>query len=298
LDSGIHACLHAHVAKLKSCSGSTGSNGFPLNLPGTVLVGGLVTGMNGRIAMSSDLSNSQFEALKARARRLRRDRRELSQSQALDLIAQERGFQNWSLLARHRVTAETPAAPPAPPKKPYLVQIRAIVRSRELGVRNNWWDEFVPADFPEAHCQPVSGMPDHFEVVGFEEGPVRRKVAKMRRVIEFMDAARLKPSKAWVRLFGRYPEARPREMDHNAVWRDTNDRYVVTTEPYGGARTIDGLRAWCEEFNWKFAVAKQGRGMWFPCSPGCAPDCGGHTRMVVMAPPKNGGDPQAIASRI
>jgi hypothetical protein len=139
-------------------------------------------------------------------------------------------------------------------------------------------------------------MPVHLQVADFEERVVRQKVAKVRRIIEFMDATALTPSNAWVRLWRRHPEHRPREMDHTAVWRDGKNRYVVTTEPYGGAHSIDPLRAWCEEHGWGVAVARRGRGMWYPCDASCPPDCDVHTQLVLMAPPKNGGDPQDIVS--
>ena len=40
------------------------------------------------------------DSLKRRAKRLERERPELTHSQALDLIAQQEGYENWSLLAR------------------------------------------------------------------------------------------------------------------------------------------------------------------------------------------------------
>lgn len=248
--------------------------------------------------MSSVISKAQFEALKARATRLQYERPSLKRSQALDLVAQEHGFSNWSLVAKVHYSALSRAVPAAPKKKPHLLQIRAIVRSRERGVPNKWWDEYVPAMHPESFYEAFKWLPEHLQIVYFEEPVVRSRVSKARRIIEFIDAAELKPSKAWVRLWGHYPERRPKGMDHNAVWRDSQKRLLVTTEPYGGERTIQGLRAWCEEHGWKIAVARQGAGMWNPCPNSCPPGCGVHSRMVLMAPAKHGGDPVAIASRL
>jgi hypothetical protein len=172
------------------------------------------------------------------------------------------------------------------------------VRSRQHGVSNTWWDEPVPANHPEEYYSKFNWILEHFQAVDFEERSVRQQLAKMRRAIEFMDATRLRPSKAWVRLFGHYPERGPRGMDHTAVWRDEDRFYVVTTEPYLGASTAREIEAWCQQHDWRFAIAENGRGIWYPCKSSCPPACRAHTRMLVMAPPKNGGDPVSIVARL
>lgn len=52
------------------------------------------------IAMSTPLSAAQIEQLRRNAKRLRRTL-PISQNEALDLIANQQGFKNWSLLSKH-----------------------------------------------------------------------------------------------------------------------------------------------------------------------------------------------------
>jgi hypothetical protein len=254
--------------------------------------------MNGGNAMSQVRSKVQVEALKARANRIQSQRPELSHVQALDIVAREHGFKNWALLARSHNSAESQSRSAVPPRapKPYIAKLRAIVRSRDRSAGNVWWDEDVPANHPEAYYERFEWMPENLQVAHFEERVVRSQVSKMRRIIEFIDSSELKPSKAWVRLFG-YGQ-NPHGMDHSAVWRDAQNRFIVTTEPYGGDRAIETLGVWCEEHGWRFAAAKQGQGIWNPCPPTCEPGCPGHSRLVLMAPPKNGGNPQEVVERL
>ena len=50
--------------------------------------------------MGRIISQGFVDSLKRKAKRLERERRELTHSQALDLIAQQEGYENLSLLAR------------------------------------------------------------------------------------------------------------------------------------------------------------------------------------------------------
>src|SRR5438874_1356590 len=124
--------------------------------------------------MSTAFSKAQFEALKARARRTRKERSELTQVQALDIVATEYGFQSWALLARAYNRSGANPAPIAPPAltKPFVAKIRAIVRSRDRSVRNLWWDEEVPANQPEAYYERFDWVPEHLQIADFEEGVV------------------------------------------------------------------------------------------------------------------------------
>jgi hypothetical protein len=254
--------------------------------------------VSGGNAVPQVFSRAQFEALKAHAKRLHRQRPGLSHVQALDIVAREQGFQNWALLARshNRVEVQGPSVEPPVAPKPYIAKLRAIVRSRDRSAGNVWWDEDVPANHPEAYYERFEWMPENLQVAHVEEHVVRSQVSKMRRIIEFIDSSELKPSKAWVRLFGYGPI--PYGMDHSAVWRDAQNRFIVSTEPYGGDRAIETVGMWCEEHGWTFAAAKQGQGIWNPCPPTCEPGCPGHSRLLLMAPPKNGGDPREIAERL
>jgi hypothetical protein len=56
--------------------------------------------LNRRLVMGRSISQGFVDSLKRRAKRLERERPELTHSQALDLVAQQEGYENWSLLAR------------------------------------------------------------------------------------------------------------------------------------------------------------------------------------------------------
>jgi hypothetical protein len=73
--------------------------------------------------MSASLSAAQVEQLRRNAKRLGRTL-SIPHSEALDRVAAERGFKNWSLLSKHSAPASQPSvAPPSPlstliPKEP------------------------------------------------------------------------------------------------------------------------------------------------------------------------------------
>lgn len=106
-----------------------------------------------------------------------------------------------------------------------------------------------------------------------EEG-ARERLDTAERVIRFMDRTGLKPSRAWIRVFGK--PIRPRGFDHTLVWH-RDRRYIVTTEPYG---TADDPTQWLTANGWSWLCLPEW-GMWNPPA----------TVLYVCSPPKQGIDP-------
>lgn len=250
--------------------------------------------------MSSGITKAQFEVLKRKATRLQRENPNLSHSAALDQIAHHKGYGNWSLLARAR-SSDNESIQSVVVAKPYEIMMRGGVSNRDPNVRPrwNWWEETVPANHPARHYAKFKWIPQHFEVVGKDESGVRERLATMKRAIEFMDATELKPSEAWSQIFRKYGSYRIEGMDHTCVWRDSEKRYVVTTEPYLGRRdAVPKLTAWCEKHGWRLAIARNGLGIWNPCQIDCAADCSVHTQLIVLSPDKNGADPGHVVAAL
>src|ERR1051326_9170364 len=172
---------------------------------------GRVYGRRGKVnAMSSRITISQFEALKREAKRLKRAAG-ATHSQALDRVAKDHGFANWSLLAKAVVA---PAA--APLKLPHEVRLSGFLRP--ITGASDVFHEYVPSKHPAKHYAGLGHGPYWQDFVGKEESEIRWAIAKLRRGIVFMDATELRPSKAWARVFGR--GARTEGFDHTSVWMD------------------------------------------------------------------------------
>jgi len=249
--------------------------------------------------MTSRITRSKFDNLKRRAARLKRSAG-LTHAQALDHVAKEEGFENWSLLAPavEPVAAPVPAAAPANPAvaKPHHVRLSGFVRSRP-GEAGDVFHEYVPSLHPAKHYAKLGrGRPYWQEFVGRAEGGLRDSIATTRRGIEFMDATGLRRSEAWIRVFGH--GAIPDGFDHTSVWMDARGLYLVATEPYIGSDKGARARAWCEAKGWRAAQLPRGFGIWNPCRNDCAPDCGAHTTMILMVPPKRGADLAATVAAV
>jgi len=238
--------------------------------------------------MSSRITRSQFEALKREAKRLKRASA-MTHSQALDRVAKDNGFANWSLLAK---AVDAPAA--APQQLPHEVRLTGFLKLYRGPT--DVFHEYVPSKHPAKHYAGLRRGPYWQDFVGKDETEIRPAIAKLRRGIVFMDATELRPSKAWTRVFGR--GARTEGFDHTSVWMDAHGRYLVTTEPYIGSGKAQTVLAWASRHSWRSALLPAGKGLWNPCNKTCPPGCAGHTEMVVLAPPKRAGDLNAVAAAV
>jgi len=253
--------------------------------------------------MATRISQARFLALKRQATRRRRITPDLTHAQTLDDIAREQGFDNWSLLARavepvSDVVGNLKTIVQAHSSPAHQVSIRGLAWSRNPSERK-WWDEVVDTKYPPKRYSACMLIPSDWTIRSSSVSAVENSVAKVKRIIKFMDATGLRPSRAWSRLFGHnHADYAHAGFDHTFVWIDDNRRYVVTTEPYIGTGRVATIRAWCNEHGWSIAVSPNGRGIWHPCRANCKPDCKGHTQMIILAPGKNGGDVQPVADRV
>lgn len=243
--------------------------------------------------MAAPISRGNLDGLKRRARRLERERPELSHSEALDLVARDEGFKNWSLLARAAEDgnpAVTVPMQPVIPDRLHTVELHGWFWNRPA--RPAGWTEAIPAKYPPKRYADFQWVKEHFQYEGRED-LIRSQMARARRTIAFMDTTGLRTSRAFRRIFpdGRMPEV----FDHTSVWRDETGRYVLTTEPYAGAFQNGKLIVWCRESGWDYVVAPKQVGLWNPCTDACLADCTTHTQMVLLAPPRNGGSVLSVS---
>lgn len=237
------------------------------------------------------ISKGRFASLKRTATRLKRTDGILH-SEALDRVAHGEGFGNWSQLAKHIEVADEGEVP----TKPYSLRISGFVRGASQG-ESMFWHEYIKAMNPQSWYSKFKWIPRLWDAVGQTKDKVREYIATARRAVEFMDATGLRPSSAHTRVFGSYEDQKG--FDHTCVWLDRENRYVVTTEPYtGAAEKLSKLVDWCQTNQWELAFLPNKIGIWNPCQPSCKPDCSAHTRLAILAPPKKGGDVQAIRKAI
>lgn len=251
--------------------------------------------------MATRISKARFISLKHGAKRLGREFPELKHAQALDQIAVREGFNNWSQLARSvveigAVQSDTSAVQQEV-AKPHSVTLYGSIWSLDPSIRRHW-EETISTKYPAARYESFQWAANNFDFRGTERDRdlIVSKMATTKRAIAFMDATGLRTSRAFVRLLGR--GAYPRGFDHTSIWRDEGDRYIVTTEPYIPALRDNTLQSWSSESGWYYAILEKGQGIWNPCKEGCRPDCTGHTQMVVLAPPKRGGDVAVFADAL
>jgi hypothetical protein len=257
--------------------------------------------MNRRNIMATRITQARFSTLKRDAKRLERRRPELSHAQALDQVAKEHGFVNWSLLAKATESIAPSGALPQVQRLESTLPLHSVILQGSIWSRNpairEFWEESITTKYPAKRYASFQWTPKDFAFRGTERNKdlVRSKMATTKRAIAFMDASGLRTSQAFVRLLGRL---RPDGFDHTSIWRDDLNRYIVTTEPYIPDLRSGRLGIWCSENGWSYSVLPKGHGIWNPCGEDCTPACTAHTQMVVLTPPKKAGDPSAIVAAL
>ena len=107
-----------------------------------------------------------------------------------------------------------------------------------------------------------------------------------RRMVSFINATGLKPSRAhWDYLGVKYGQEPP-GVDHTLFWHDGKKNYAVTTDPYGGEYHLGAMQEWCDRKGWRIAAAPEGVGLWYH-----------GTTLMVLAPPKSGIDVDRIVDQ-
>lgn len=237
--------------------------------------------------MPHTISPSKFEILKRQATRAKKDSG-ITHSQALDQIAIQQGYSNWSLLAK---SVEVSIGF----ERPYTIQIFCSIPSKfidSVSNRPNFWVEEIPCLYPPKYYADMRWMPPKLGINGRSTEGVAETIETARRSINFMDSTGLRPSRAWRSIFSGLE---PVGLDHTCVWRDELKNIIVTTEPYSGNQEkISKLTDWCNRNEWQMIRAPNNIGIWNPCTSDCKVDCTSHTNMFVMAPKKNGGNVKKV----
>lgn len=240
------------------------------------------------------ISPARADALKRQARRVKRSEN-ISQSEALDRLALEEGFANWSLLSRaiqkpNLAMQKSGAVVVIPTVKLHSVILSGSIRNRADKDSPPIFHEYLDTRYPASRYVKCSWVPRGWFSSG-REPAVREEIVTAIRAIQFMDATGLRPSNAHARVYGR---SMPVGFDHTKVWLDAENNYVVTTEPYFSDAKYKKAKAWCEANEWSCAPVQRDIGIWNPCRGGCDSDCASHTGMLIVAPPKRGGDVSAV----
>lgn len=239
--------------------------------------------------MPHAISPSKFAILKRQASRLKQDSA-ITHSQALDRVAHEQGYANWSLLAKAVGSKVAPI-------KPYTIRVDCFVAGNPSNnIKPSFWIEEIPALYPAKHYAEMGWIRSRSGIHQKRREGAEQSLATSRRAIHFMDATGLRTSRAWTSIFGDRPVY---GFDHTSVWRDANKRVVITTEPYFAAsEKIEKLTQWCKDNDWQFVRAPKHVGIWNCCLGTCHADCESHTNMFILAPKKNGGDVRKVLSAL
>lgn|GEM_PF-4532256 len=151
-----------------------------------------------------------------------------------------------------------------------------VAYTRETYLSHNWLGWLTPDDDYLPRCRT--------------ELEALNRAAILVRLLHFMDATKLRPSRAgWHYLLGTRDYTsldQPPGIDHTCVWRGDHKKIVVTTEPYNVEEKTAEMKRWCDDKQWTMAVAPVGQGLWNPPK----------TTLIVLAPPRGGVDVWRIAN--
>lgn len=241
--------------------------------------------------MVSVVTPTQFVNLKREAKRRRRASNELSHSAILDQIALESGYANWSLLAKAVNSQSSVQSLKVGQSidRNFEVRLSGWVWARGLERRiEQFWHLKLPTKYPASHYSKCRRIPENWDVIRSSLENTISGIESVQRVLAFMDATDLRPSAAFSSLFPS--NTTPVGLDHVCVWRDSSNRYVVTNEPYILSEKVSVTKAWCEANGWTYHQMPRHIGMHNPCSVECSKECGEHTVLILMSPPKRGDD--------
>lgn len=245
--------------------------------------------------MALVISPARFSALKRQAKRVSRATPRLTHAQALDQVARDTGFLNWSRLAQavnlRLPTKDVWKGSNASSSKSHCITLFGQVFHTDVS-RRKYWQEEVATSHPKERYRGCRRLPIDLTFRGRDEDGVKKEIATAKRTIAFMDSADLRPSRAWVSLFKQLTI--PTGFDHTIVWRTADSSYVVTTEPYPNTGNLPLITEWCNTMGWKFMILPRHLGLWNPCRVDCPADCKAHTHTVIMTPSKRGSDISAV----
>lgn len=250
--------------------------------------------------MGKSISQGFVDSLKRKAKRLERERPELTHSQALDLVAQQEGYENWSLLARDVEHHE--AATNNHKAYPYKLYLRGVSERSGIGAEARLSTKYPATQYGKHQwidwkTRREIGQTDFTRTASLvcaNESELSRRMVTAQRIIAFMDATDLRASYDFRGVFGSH--VYPGAFDHPCIWKDAEKRYILTIEPYVSAGKP--VQDWCASQGWSYEVLPKGFGIWNPCDASCSPTCIGHTQLIVVAPKLRGGDLQATVRAI
>ena len=252
--------------------------------------------------MGKSISQGFVDSLKRKAKRLERERPELTHSQALDLIAKREGYENWSLLARD--VEQSIAARRVSKRYPYTLHLCGIALDSKIELttrlslkhpaahydKQKWINWKLQGGRGQSESEATAVMTDP------GERNLRYRLAVAQRMVCFMDATDLRASRATGAVYGTH--SIPGCFDHDCLWKDSEGRYIVTVEPSMRWGHPDEIRSLCDSNEWQYELLSKGFGIEYPCDSSCGPECESHTRMFVIAPKRRGGDLQATVRAI
>lgn len=249
------------------------------------------------------LRPSSIEGVKRLAKQLK-SQQGVDHHLALDAAARQAGFQNFKH-AQNALANRAPELNTLPDTAGYPLHISAAWRdpsSGSGGIEILQVDLSTPqqalltaGDLAKHRALAAfrSRAPDHLERVGVSRGQAsaRESVCEVARVLQFMDATRLRPSQAYLKVHprGSYQHALPGQ-DHSSVWYDPiAKRYLYVDEPYSSAAEQRAAEraAWAVNFGREIARTKW-QGMYYP----------GHTVMYLITDPIKGVPLQPILSKL
>lgn len=252
--------------------------------------------------MSSEVIRpSTMDGIKRLAKSLKVERG-IQHTQALDAAAQAAGFQNF----RHAGNVLRAASQTARSRTGHRVFLSSYWKDRDGGGTGRetlsiWlsvpWGDLITAHQLRNHRALVDFRaegPDHLarEHLNSSQSAARRAVCAAARVLHFMDATKLHPSKSHSRVFpgGRASNAVP-GRNHYSIWYDRQTkRFLFVDEPYEMAVESKRLEreAWSKGHG--FAIVKpEWAGMY-------APDVG--SRLYLIADQTKGIPLEPIAAAL
>ncbi|WP_241388424.1 DUF5623 domain-containing protein [Pseudomonas aeruginosa] len=236
--------------------------------------------------MSSEaIRPSTLDGIKRLAKKLKGEHH--VHARALDAAAQAAGFQNF----RHASNVLRTAPKPERLRSGHHLFLTAYWKEREgsasgretltISLSAPWQELFTPLQL-QSHRALVrfrSEGPDHLargQLLHTQSG-ARRAICAAARVLHFVDATKLRPSRSHSRAFpgGRSSNIIPGH-DHHSIWYDRETkRYLFVDEPYENAveRKAQERLAWAKQHGFTIVKPKWA-GMY-------APDIGSRLYLVA-----------------
>jgi hypothetical protein len=240
------------------------------------------------VVSSKDIRPSTLDGIKRLAKSLKTERG-IQHVRALDDAAREAGFQNF----RHASNVLRTTPEPERPSPRHRIFLTTYWHDRNVGASGRetltiwlsipWGDLITPLQLKYHRALRDFGPagPDHLshERQLRKQSDARLAVCAAARVLHFMDATKLRPSKGHSRGFPR-GHAVP-GLDHPSVWYDSmTKRYLLVDEPY--EKAVEGRtqerQTWAKQHG--YAIVKPAwAGMY-------GPDV--RTRLYLIADEKKG----------